>query len=70
MKSNLAILELYSLNVLCCTGLYWAVIGYIGLHWAELGCTEAEIELGPFLLIFGATLLIFGALLVIFGATF
>ena len=52
------------------TGLYWAALSYIWLHWAELGCTEAEIELGPFLLIFGATLLIFGALLVIFGATF
>ena len=31
-----------------CTGLYWALLRYIGLHWAEFGCTEADIELVPF----------------------
>ena len=41
----------------------------IGLHYAELSCTEAYI-LGLFLLIFGAILLIFGALLLIFRAKF
>ena len=28
------------LSILDCAGLYWNVLGFTGLNWAELGCNE------------------------------